>query len=385
MAYFKSNESAEPLNVICLFNATVRVFKDDEKSFHLQTEEFSRRLIAADKISRRRWVQAIRNNATTSYRYQSFAPIRRNITAAWYVNGGEYFPVVLEAFERAQQRIFIADWYLSPGVFLKRGEPWDKQYRLDHVVLAAAKRGVDIYILIWNNSTVAFDLQAKYVVSYMAKLCPGKVHAVSHPPWDPILWSHHQKFVVIDDQIAFLGGIDLCYTRFEDQRYLLTDVEGKIFPGRDYINLNLKGETNGPPWEDVVDRKAFPRTPWHDIHCSVDGEAAYDVAFNFIQRWNHAIKTGNAASPKLLLPVALEHPEDRRAVSASASLLAVPLVPLPSHVSSTDDACLQESKSEPEMKRPKPGRSYSRLSMRNFETDAIFGLDCQVCCISKRQ
>jgi phospholipase D1/2 len=27
--------------------------------------------------------------------------------------------------------------------------------------------------------------------------------------------------------------------------------------------------------------------PWHDIHMRVGGEAARDVALNFIQRWNH--------------------------------------------------------------------------------------------------
>ena len=26
--------------------------------------------------------------------------------------------------------------------------------------------------------------------------------------------------------------------------------------------------------------------PWHDVHCAVNGEAARDIAINFIQRWN---------------------------------------------------------------------------------------------------
>jgi len=38
--------------------------------------------------------------------------------------------------------------------------------------------------------------------------------------------------VVIDEEVAFLGGIDLCYNRYEDSRYLIADHDGFIFPGR---------------------------------------------------------------------------------------------------------------------------------------------------------
>jgi hypothetical protein len=105
--------------------------------------------------------------------------------------------------------------------------------------------------------------------------------------------------VVVDDEIAFLGGIDLCYGRYDDSNYRLTDPEGKIFPGRyvtsfpllstlfmpfiiiqhlfqhfqhisfgiecceriyfvrDYSHLYL-GEKNGPTKEEVLDRFSFP-------------------------------------------------------------------------------------------------------------------------------
>jgi phospholipase D1/2 len=31
------------------------------------------------------------------------------------------------------------------------------------------------------------------------------------------LWSHHEKLVVIDQKIAFVGGIDLCFGRWDDE------------------------------------------------------------------------------------------------------------------------------------------------------------------------
>jgi hypothetical protein len=45
--------------------------------------------------------------------------------------------------------------------------------------------------------------------------------------------------VVVDDEIAFLGGIDLCYGRYDDSNYPLTDPEGKNFPGRYVSSFSL--------------------------------------------------------------------------------------------------------------------------------------------------
>jgi len=38
------------------------------------------------------------------------------------------------------------------------------------------------------------------------------------------LWSHHEKFVIVDQTIAFMGGIDLCYGRWDDERHCLVDM-----------------------------------------------------------------------------------------------------------------------------------------------------------------
>ena len=38
------------------------------------------------------------------------------------------------------------------------------------------------------------------------------------------LWAHHEKFVVIDQHLAFVGGIDLCYGRWDNNKHLLTDL-----------------------------------------------------------------------------------------------------------------------------------------------------------------
>lgn len=45
-----------------------------------------------------------------------------------------------------------------------------------------------------------------------------------HVPSAALLWAHHEKTVVIDQSLAFLGGIDLAYGRWDDSQHRLTDV-----------------------------------------------------------------------------------------------------------------------------------------------------------------
>lgn len=40
---------------------------------------------------------------------------------------------------------------------------------------------------------------------------------------ETLLWAHHEKIVIIDQVVAFVGGIDLCYGRWDDQQHKLTD------------------------------------------------------------------------------------------------------------------------------------------------------------------
>jgi len=38
------------------------------------------------------------------------------------------------------------------------------------------------------------------------------------------LWAHHEKIIVIDQSVAFVGGIDLAYGRWDDKEHRLTDI-----------------------------------------------------------------------------------------------------------------------------------------------------------------
>lgn len=38
-------------------------------------------------------------------------------------------------------------------------------------------------------------------------------------------WAHHEKMVAIDQSVAFVGGLDLAFGRWDDSQYRLTDTE----------------------------------------------------------------------------------------------------------------------------------------------------------------
>ncbi|KAH0971037.1 hypothetical protein GBA52_023193 [Prunus armeniaca] len=97
------------------------------------------------------------------------------------------------------------------------------------------------------------------------------------------LFTHHQKCVLVDTQAhgnnrkitAFIGGLDLCDGRYDTP-------EHRLF--RD-LNTVFKDDFHQPTFP--AGTKA-PRQPWHDLHCRIDGPAAYDVLINFEQRWRKA-------------------------------------------------------------------------------------------------
>ena len=71
---------------------------------------------------------------------------------------------------------------------------------------------------------------------------------------------------------AFLGGLDLCAGRYDTPAHTL-------FRG---LRTVFHGDVYNPTFREA---ELGPRQPWHDMHCRLDGPAAYDVLENFEQRW----------------------------------------------------------------------------------------------------
>ena len=104
------------------------------------------------------------------------------------------------------------------------------------------------------------------------------------------LWSHHEKLLVVDQCVAYVGGLDLAFGRFDDQTHSMTDPTSLVWPGKDYYNVRVKDfDDLGRPFRDSIHRLSECRMPWHDVHCRVEGFAAGDVAKHFVWRWNMAM------------------------------------------------------------------------------------------------
>ena len=141
------------------------------------------------------------------------------------------------ALLQAKEEIFIASWMVSPTQLLTR--PPLPPLRLDQVLKYKAEQGVRVYILLYKevemSGTGNDSLKCKL---HFEGLSPN-IHVIRHPnkllgSSTAILWSHHEKLVIIDRNLAFAGGIDPCFGRWDDTSHCLTDVDGVLYPGDDY-------------------------------------------------------------------------------------------------------------------------------------------------------
>jgi len=214
-------------------------------------------------------------------------PSRDNISVKFYVDCDEYFAASAEAIENAQREVFITAWFLSPEVYLIRYPNLDTRYRLDNLLKRKAMQGVKIFVILWDETKIATFKGSKRAKDKLEELHQN-IKVIKHPPIIPIYWSHHQKTLIVDQELAFVGGVDFCFGRFDTWCHHLIDVNSNLWPGKDYYNPVL-GEMGDilSPFEDSIDRKKIPRMPWHDVMVGVNGLAARDVALNFILRWNH--------------------------------------------------------------------------------------------------
>jgi hypothetical protein len=57
-----------------------------------------------------------------------------------FVNGKEYFAALRDVLKTAKIRIFVTDWFFSPGLYLTREDPLNQEDRLDRLLLAKAKQ-----------------------------------------------------------------------------------------------------------------------------------------------------------------------------------------------------------------------------------------------------
>ena len=150
----------------------------------------------------------------------------RDVTAAAsgvIVDAADYYYAFYWAARRARRSILISGWEFDSGVPLLRGAdaPPGEEVRFLRFLngLCAATPGLFICLLAWDFNLVLAGEREWLQRIFFHWLTHERFHF--HVDDSPIVGgSHHQKFVVIDGHLAFLGGMDICEARWDDRRHL---------------------------------------------------------------------------------------------------------------------------------------------------------------------
>jgi phosphatidylserine/phosphatidylglycerophosphate/cardiolipin synthase-like enzyme/membrane protein DedA with SNARE-associated domain len=181
---------------------------------------------------------------------------------AFLVDGEAYFSAVADACEAARRAIYIIGWDIDSRIRLRRNDAEEQEGFAEFLNrLAYETPDLKIYILEWDFSML-YSMERET----LPLLSLGwETHERVHFELDdkhPVGASHHQKIVVIDDRLAFVGGFDLTSSRWDTPEHALEQ------PKR-YDN----GKTYGP---------------FHDVQTMVDGGAASALGCLARARWEQA-------------------------------------------------------------------------------------------------
>ncbi|XP_022893430.1 phospholipase D alpha 1-like [Olea europaea var. sylvestris] len=213
---------------------------------------------------------------------------------------------IFDAISNAKYLIYITGWSVYTEITLVRDTRRPKpggDVTLGELLKKKANEGVRVLLLVWDDRTSVNILKKDGLMATHDEDTGNyfrgtEVHCVLCPrnPDDGrsiiqdieigTMFTHHQKIVVVDSEmpngnadrrriVSFVGGIDLCDGRYDTQFHSLFRTLDTAHHD-DFHQANFRGATIN---------RGGPREPWHDIHCRLEGPAAWDVLFNFEQRW----------------------------------------------------------------------------------------------------
>lgn len=188
---------------------------------------------------------------------------------ALIVDAADYFVAVRQAMLKARHSIMLIGWDFDARIKLGEHDD-DGPARLGDFLLWLADRSPALQIRLLRWDTGAF--KSLFRGNTMWTILRWKAHPRITLRLDgahPFAGSHHQKIVVIDDCMAFCGGIDMTMQRWDTREHLDDDPRRVSPSGR-------------------------PHPPWHDATSALDGKAARALGDLARDRWLKA--TGEALS-----------------------------------------------------------------------------------------
>ncbi len=194
--------------------------------------------------------------------------------AAFLIDGADYFKAFRSAVAEARESVFIIGWDIHSLCRLVRDEePDELPVELGEFLNAVVSRrkGLRIYVLTWDF-VMLFAFGREWLPLYKLEWKTHRRLKFRMDAQHPLGSSHHQKVVVIDDEVAFCGGLDLTHHRWDTSEHRPDDPRRRDPLGENY-------------------------PPFHDVQMVVEGEIASALGDLARDRWRWA--TGKKiASPK---------------------------------------------------------------------------------------
>ena len=166
------------------------------------------------------------------------------------VDGAEALPRIAEALAGARRYVHLTGWHVAADFELERGEP---AVTVGGLLGELAER-LPVRVLVWAGAPVpAFHPTRSEVAEAVERLVRQTRIRCEPDPREHPFHCHHEKTIVVDGQVAFVGGLDL------------TDQAGDRF--------------------DSSAHPARRRLGWHDAGSRLRGPAVADVEAHFAMRW----------------------------------------------------------------------------------------------------
>lgn len=194
--------------------------------------------------------------------YPSNTPPRRYNRVTPLIDGESFFTALRQALEEAQHYVYIIGWCLTPHIPLGRENQEALVQTQLLALLSDVAQRIPVRVLLWSGAVALMQPTVRSVEAVKATIEKEGKGDIQCRLDRRAHWTHclHQKAIVIDGQIAFVGGMDL--TTFSGDRF-------------DSPHHPLRAGQN-----------------WHDVQLLIEGEAVADVEYNFRQRWEAT--TGDA-------------------------------------------------------------------------------------------
>jgi phospholipase D1/2 len=211
--------------------------------------------------------------------------IERANRAAVLLDGGHYFGALRQALLNARSSVFIVGWDLDSRTPLvgESGQPDDglpREFIAFLSELVKRRPRLRIHLLVWDYS-VLYSLERElFPLVAMRWRTPRGIRYCLDDNL-PLGASHHQKIVVIDDAIAFSGGLDITIRRWDTREH--------------HASHPMRTDPDGMPYP-----------PFHDVQALVDGPAAKALAELVRRRWAR----GACERPSRIRPVGNPWPQD---------------------------------------------------------------------------